>query len=211
MKQTRAERRREHIEALIRADPSRSNRSIAQEIGQCSHNTVARVRGGLPGPLTTGDGPANVVRGQNPGAANLIEPAGPGNARAATHGAYSAARREPLEQQHREALRLAYPTASDALLNASAKRLSMIDLFSAWISDAGAVHPVRGQPVVSDPARELRRLLNDHEHAIERLEASEATGGAGRRVTLADIEAEPDGDEDLQAGDGHESEANDDR
>jgi hypothetical protein len=208
---SRAERRRERIEALIRADPSRSNRSIAQEIGQCSHNTVARVRGGLPGPLTTGDGPAHAVSGQNhPGAENLIEPAGPGNDRSLRHGAYSSARREPLERRHLEALRLAYPTASDALLNASAKRLSMIDLFSAWISDAGAVHPVRGQPVVSDPARELRRLLNDHEHAIERLEASEASG-AGRRLTLADIEAEPDEDEDVeQADDGHESEADND-
>jgi hypothetical protein len=206
VKQTsRAERRRDRIEALIRADPSRSNRSVAQEIGQCSHNTVSRVRAGLPGLLPGEDGPAHVVGGQNPGAANLIEPAGPGNDRSLRHGAYSSARREPLERRHLEALRLAYPTASDALLNASAKRLSMIDLFSAWISDAGAVHPVRGQPVVSDPARELRRLLNDHEHAIERLEASEASG-AGRHLTLADIETEYA----EQTDDGHESEADND-
>jgi hypothetical protein len=205
----RLERQRERIRELIEADPKRSSTSIAREIS-CGVHTVIRARERHV-PRHDENGTANGTATAHPGSANLIEPAGPGNDRAVRHGAYSSARREPLERRHLEALRRAYPGASDALLNASAKRLSMIDLFSAWISDAGAVHPVRGQPVVSDPARELRRLLNDHEHAIERLEASEASG-AGRRLTLADIEAEPDEDEDVEhLDDGHESEVNDDR
>jgi len=114
------------------------------------------------------------------GSANLMAPAGPGNDRAVTHGAYSAARRAPLEQHHRERLRRTYPIASDDLVNSAAKRAAMIDLFSAWIEDAGVVHAQRGLPTVSAPAIELRRLLNDHEAAMERLEESAATPAPGR-------------------------------
>jgi hypothetical protein len=173
----RLERQRARIRELSDADPSRSHRSIAAEIG-CSHVTVGRVRGQVSGPLTTGDGPANVVSGQNPGAANLIAPAEAGNDRATKHGAYSSARRQPLEDQHREALRRVYPTASDALLNASAKRLSMIELFSAWLEDSGVVIPSKGEPKVQDAARELRLLLRDHEQAITVLEAGTVTPAA---------------------------------
>ena len=170
---SRAERRRQQIEAFIRADPSRSNRSIAGEIGGCSHNTVGRVRADLPGLGTDVDGPDGPVSGQHPGSENLMAPAGPGNLRASTHGAYSQKRREPLEAMHRGRLRLAYPSAADDLVNSAAKRAAMIDLFSAWIEDDGAIHRNRGLPIVSDPARELRRLLTDHEAAIRALGEAE--------------------------------------
>lgn len=168
---TRSERRRTRIEALIRADPARSNRSIAAQIGHCSHNTVARVRAGL---RTAENGPAGADRGPNHAS---LAPPPIGNHRAQRHGAYSAAVRAPLEDEHREQLRQTYPNAPDGYVNAAATRLSMIDLFGAWLRDRGAVHEVRGLPVVSDPARELRRLLVDHEAAIARLEQIEHEAG----------------------------------
>jgi hypothetical protein len=188
------ERQRERIVALLRADPSRSLRSVAREVG-CGTSTVSRTRERY----VSRDVVDGTAKARHPGSANLIEPAGPGNQRAITHGAYSAARREPLEQQHRHRLRQSYPSVADDLINASAKRAAMIDLFSAWIYDAGAVHAHRGLPAVSDPARELRRLLSDHEAAIERLEALEHEAqrvdpGEALRRHVAQINAENGGD-----------------
>jgi hypothetical protein len=183
----RLERQRARIRELSDADPSRSHRSIAAELG-CSHVTVGRVRGQVSGPLTTGDEPPHVVSGQNPGAANLIEPAGPGNDRAVRHGAYSAARRAPLEQEHRSRLRLAYPTAPDDLINTAATRCALISLFGAWLEDSGPILPSKGVPVVQDAARELRRLTDAHDAAIERLEARTATSpGDEYAVVLQEI------------------------
>jgi hypothetical protein len=96
------------------------------------------------------------------------------------HGAYSAARRAPLEQEHRERLRLAYPTAPDDLVNTAAARCALISLFSAWLADSGPILPSKGVPVVQDAARELRRLTDAHDAAIERLEARTAAPAGGR-------------------------------
>jgi hypothetical protein len=173
MSVSRAERLRERIEALMKADPGRSARSIAKEV-HCSPNTVLRLRR-LHVQVNGADGTVNgAAETEHRGSANLMAPAERGNDRAASHGAYSQKRREPLEAMHRERLRLAYPNAADDLVNSAAKRAAMIDLFSAWIEDVGAIHPNRGLPLVSDPARELRRLLNDHEGAIRELLAPEA-------------------------------------
>jgi hypothetical protein len=164
------ERKRERVRELLRADPSRSSRSIAAEVG-CSPHTVIRQR---ELHVQVHDADCTPVAA-HPGSANLIEPAGPGNDRAVTHGAYSQARREPLEDLHRDRLRLAYPSAPDDLVNAAAKRAALVDLFSAWIAEVGVVHRGPGNlPHVSDAARELRRLLNDLEAATERLIALEA-------------------------------------
>jgi len=181
---TRAERRRARIEGLVLADPARSNRDIAREV-RCSHHTVARVRAGLPGLVPAGACPAEVGSGQHPGSGNLIEPAGPGNGRAVTHGAYSEARRRPLEDEHREQLRRLHPDAPDDLLNLRARRLALIDLFAAHVSDAG---PVRGKGDVVPAAAELRRLLDSEERAaISMHERERESRGAG---LLAGIEAE---------------------
>jgi len=161
----RLERQRERVRELLRSDAARSNRSIAAELG-CSHHTVARVREQMPGRAPQADGPGS---GQHPGSENLMEPAGPGNLRASTHGAYSAARRAPLEEMHRDRLRLAYPSAPDDLINSAAKRLAMADLFSSWIADVGLIHNRGNLPVVSDAAKELRLLLRDHEAAVATL------------------------------------------
>jgi hypothetical protein len=183
---TRAERQRERIAELLRADPTRSSRSIAAELG-CSHHTVARVRGQLPGQAPTTDGPG---KPPHPGSANLMPPAGVGNDRAVRHGSYSQARREPLERMHLERLRLAYPAAPNDLVNTCAKRCAMIDLFSAWLEDSGVVIPSKGVPVVQDAARELRRLTDAHDAAIERLEARTATSpGDEYAVVLQEIAA----------------------
>jgi len=194
---TRAERRG-RVEQILLADHAQADRAVARA-SAASHTLVATIRreletAGKIAPRTR----QPEMEAQPNGGKLRRQPAGePGPAM--THGAYSAAKRAPLEAEHRDRLRRAYPHAPDDLVNSAAKRASMIDLFSAWIEDAGAVHAVKGQPTVSDPARELRRLLNDHEGAIERLEAR--GGGAGRHQTLAEIERElPDEDEDTADG-----------
>jgi hypothetical protein len=166
MRAGKLERQREHIRELIDADPQRSNRSIAAEVG-CSPHTVIRQRKRHVQALDENGTAATA----HPGRENLIEPAGPGNDRAVSHGAYSSARRAPLEQEHRERLRSRYPDAPDDLINTASKRCAMIDLLAAWCADAGVVHPHRGQPVVSDPMRELRKLCDAHDAAIRALEA----------------------------------------
>jgi hypothetical protein len=172
------ERQRERVRELLRADPSRSNRSIAAEVG-CSHHTVGRTRELLPAVLPASDGPGS---GPHPGSGNLIAP-GPGNDRAVTHGAYSEARRRPLEDEHRERLRAEFPEARDDLINAAARRCAMIDLFSAWIAEHG---PVRGRGDVVAAARELRMLLTDHERALAALDAlRQPAPGAALAAELA--------------------------
>jgi hypothetical protein len=163
------ERQRELIRELLRADPNRSMRSIAREIG-CGTSTVIRTReryvsqdiyDGTPG---TG----------HPGAENL-RPAGPGNLRASTHGAYSALRREPLEDVHRAALQERFPHAPDDLAIAMATRLAMVDLFRAWVDEHGPMVDKRKE---SPAARELRLLINDHERASLVLAEIERQAGA---------------------------------
>jgi hypothetical protein len=157
------ERRRVRIVEMLRAAPDRSSRSIAGEVG-CSPHTVIRLR---KLHVQVHD-PERTPAAAHPGSENL-QPAGPGNLRASTHGAYSEARRAPLEDLHRDRLRLAYPSAPDDLINSAAKRLAMADLFSSWIADVGLIHNRGGLPHVSDAARELRILLRDHEAAVTAL------------------------------------------
>ena len=127
------ERQRQRIRVLLDTDPERSATSIAKEIG-CGVHTVERVRERhLPQQGVNGT-PAMA----HPGSANLLPPAEPGNARATKHGAYSEARRAPLEQQHRERLRAEFPSARDDLINSAAKRAAMIDLFSGWCEDVAS-------------------------------------------------------------------------
>jgi hypothetical protein len=160
------ERQRERVRELLRADPSRSSRSIAAEVG-CSPHTVIRQRA----PHVQAHEPNGTPATARPGAANLIAPAGPGNDRAVTHGAYSEARRRPLEDLHRERLRAEFPNAvaspgGDDLVNAAARRLAMADLLSAWIDDAGPISARGGAAEVSAPTRELRSLMDAHERAV---------------------------------------------
>jgi hypothetical protein len=192
-------RQRQRIEALFVADPDRSARSIAAEVG-CSPNTVLRLRN-LHVQVNGADCTVNGTAGTaHPGSTNLLPPAGPGNDRALQHGAYSAARREPLEAQHRDRLRLEFPSAPDDLINSAARRCAMLDLFSSWVADHG---PVRGRGDVAPAAREMRLLLIDHERAYAALGEREADGGAGRRQTLAEVEAElPDEDFEDEVNDG---------
>ena len=86
------------------------------------------------------------------------------------HGAYGSARRQDLEQEHREQLRQAYPDAPDGWINAAATRSAMVTLLAAWIDDVGPIYRRGDAAEVSAPARELRLLLDAHERAIERLE-----------------------------------------
>jgi hypothetical protein len=122
---------------------------------------------------------ANLIKGQasDPEVAERQRAALQPNARV-THGAYSAARREPLEQQHRERLRLAYGAAPDDLINAAATRAAIVSLLAAFVNDAGVVFARGKIAEVSAPARELRLALRDHEQAIRHLEEHERLHGA---------------------------------
>jgi hypothetical protein len=176
------ERQRERIVALVGADPERSSRSIAAEVG-CGVNTVIRARERhVPRDAENG-----TTRAAHAGSENLLPPAAPGNDRAVRHGAYSQARRAPLEVQHRERLRGEFPSAPDDVVNVMARRLAMGDLYAAWLADHG---PVRGRGDVAPAARELRLLLSDHERAYAALGEFEGNASARPRDTLASIEAE---------------------
>lgn len=115
-----------------------------------------------------------------------------------SHGAYQAKLREPIEAQHQVRLRAEFPNAAatpggDDLVNSAARRLAMLDLFSAWIQDAGPIfgRSGRAEALVSAPAREARVLLDGHERAIERLMALERVHKATAGVpTLEQIRAE---------------------
>ena len=66
------ERQRERIVDLLRADPSRSLRSIAKEVG-CGTSTVSRTRDRY----VTQDADDGTARTRRPGSENLIAPADP--------------------------------------------------------------------------------------------------------------------------------------
>jgi len=148
------ERRRERILALIEADPQRSARSIAATVG-CSPNTVLRARRlhmQVNGPDCTLNDSASAA---HPGMANLIAPAEPGNDRAVTHGAYSAARLEPRVQALTGELRTVVPgyqPADDAVITMLALLLAQLEQVNAWLADHGLFKNVaRGelQPVLA--------------------------------------------------------------
>jgi len=125
---------------------------------------------------------------------------------ATKHGAYSAALRQPLEDQHRDRLRSAYAAAPDDLVNAQAKRAAIIDLLSAFIADHGVIHRVKGRPDVTPAARELRLLLDASDRAATTLgalqrEADKPNPNAILQEVLDEIAAEAaraanDGDRD---------------
>jgi hypothetical protein len=102
------------------------------------------------------------------------------------HGAYSAARRRPLEDEHRERLRLAYGSAPDDLVNSAAMRAAIVTLLAAFVNDAGVVFARGRVAEVSAPARELRLALRDHEQAIRHLEEHERVHGADSPPDLDD-------------------------
>jgi hypothetical protein len=105
----------------------------------------------------------------------------------ATHMAYVEAVRAPLEAQHRDRLQGTFPGASatpagDDLINASAKRLALLDRFSAFLDDKGPITARKGKADVEPAARELRLLLDAHERAVVQLAELEREHGAGGRT-----------------------------
>lgn len=132
---SRQERQRERIRALLDADPDRSSTSIAREIG-CGVNTVIRTRerhmsreaeNGTPKPTHVG-------------MANLVEPAGPENARAATHHAYSARALAPRVGELTDELRSVVPNcqpADEPTIKLLALMLAKVEAISAWIDERG--------------------------------------------------------------------------
>jgi hypothetical protein len=185
------ERRRERVRELLRADASRSNRSIAAEV-RCSHMTVGRLRAEMAGQVASSGEPASAAGGQHPGSENL-QPAGAGNERAVTHGGYSELRRRPLEDEHRARLAAEFPNAlaspgGNDLVNLAARRLAIADLMAAWVLGEQGPIFARGREVqVSAPTRELRVLMDGHERAVlalAELEVKASGAGASPRAAL---------------------------
>jgi hypothetical protein len=196
---SRAQRRRERIEQAIRADADRSNRSIAAEIG-CSHMTVGRVRAGLAGQLSTSDEPDKLARGQNPGAANLIEPAGLRNDRAVRHGAHSEQLVAPLRERFLLELRERFNAVDDDLLVVQAHRRAQLELLSAWLDEHGVVRGgKRGE--ITAAATFAERIASSYERQHERLVAlqREAETVDPQAALDAYVAGLPNGEE---AGDG---------
>jgi hypothetical protein len=157
------ERQRQRIAAALLSDPSRSNYGIAREVG-CSHHTVAGVRGQMPAvecqPPTARTG--------NPGSANLVPPAGPGNLRAATHGAHSEALVAPLRVRFLERLREQYPAVGEELLRVQAHRAAQLELLTAWTDEHGIVRSARTGEVYG-AAVFAERLASAFERQADRL------------------------------------------
>jgi hypothetical protein len=128
------QRQRDRIAELLRADPSRSLRSVAVEVG-CSHTTVGR----LAGQLASENEPANVANGQHPGAANLIAPASTGNLRALKHGVDSERRLAPLRTRFEPGLRDEFPWLDARRLFLLADLLARVEAAREWLDERGGV------------------------------------------------------------------------
>jgi len=126
-----------------------------------------------------------------------------------THGAFNAAMVAPLEEEHQQRLRAEFPGAAqtpggDDLINSCARRLAMLDRYSAFVSDSGPLRAHGGRAEVQPAAREARVLLDAHERSIERLMALEREHGGAGGQTLAQVEAEL-----IAAGDGQDGDEED--
>lgn len=140
MKRRNLERQRERIVELIEADPSRSARSIAMEVG-CSTHTVIRqrdLRVQSHGENGTGEDVQSCSR-PNAGRLNLVSPAGPGNDRATKHGVDSEIRLAPLRVEGERWARGRWPWLDDARVALVADLMARTELARRWIEAQGTV------------------------------------------------------------------------
>jgi len=148
------------IDAALKADPERTNQSVATECG-CSWHTVQARRAELAREAAE---QSVATRG---GVANLIEPAGVGNDRAAKHGAYREAVLEPVRARKHEQLRAMFPTVSDELLIVQAMRGAQLDVLWSWLSEHGLVRDRHGN--ISAAASLAAKLSTTYERQHDRL------------------------------------------
>ncbi len=202
-------RQRQRIREAILADPERSSRSIAHEIG-CSTTTVSEHRRKLDVRPDGGDWTPDAVQssnghsaGSNRGHENLIEPAGPGNGRAVTHGAHSEAQVAPLRAQFLDQLRRRLPAVDPELLVVQAHRQAQLTLLSEWIDQHGIVRSARTGDVFAAAAF-AERLASSFERQHDRLreiqrEADEAASVIDVDALLDEHRAREDGEHDPEA------------
>ena len=189
-------RQRERIREAILADSERSNRSIASEVG-CSPHTVIRVRERhVQLPAMNGTGAT-----ARPGGENLIEPAGPGNSRALTHGAHSEASIAPIRERHLTALRGQFAAVDERLLSVMAHRMAQYELLTDWLDRNGIV---KGRGEVYGAAVFAERLARNFEAQFDRLreiqgEADEAASAIDVDALLDEHRAREDGEHDPEA------------
>lgn len=153
-------KKRQRIEAALHADPAQSNRSIGVEL-KVSHTTVSRIRNELlvAGHLADGYAPVN---GHHP---NLIEPAGPGNARAVKHGAFSEQHVAPLRQARLAELQERFTGVPHTLLEQQAERLAQLELLRDFTDGRGVVrNPRTGEVFAAASFAEKLRSAFERQH-----------------------------------------------
>ncbi len=153
------ERQRAKIHAAIRADPARSSRSIAREIG-CSTQTVLRQRGVL---ASASQDETNET--PHPGAQVTAPPLD--NERAVTHGSRSEKLKRPIRERILADLKRQLPACNEQLLDSHAEVAAMITLLSGWTDTHGLIRDhKRGE--VFNAADMLRRLITqyDKQHVV---------------------------------------------
>jgi hypothetical protein len=183
------ERQRQRIRDLIDDDPSRSNRSIAMEVG-CSTHTVIRTRYrhvSLHTAVSTTNGTAH------PGSENLLPPADAGNDRAMKHGAHSERQVAPRRARILEELRQRFTGVDDDLLRVQARRRAQIELVSTWLDEHGVIRGGKRGEIVPAAAF-AERLAVSYERQHERLvelqrEAQTVDPGEALRTHVAKLNA----------------------
>ncbi len=196
----RAERRA-MVERLLLEDHLRSDRSIACACGG-SHALVGTVRAELVAAgridrrpdRPEADAQAGGGRNANLTRARRGEP-GP----ALRHGAHSERRVAPIRERILEDLRREFTGVADDLLVIQAHRRAQYELLMAEHDERGIVQAGKRREIT--PASQFAERIGasyERQHVV--LVELQAAGGAGRRLTLADIEAEPDEDEDVADG-----------
>ncbi|MGC2375375.1 MAG: hypothetical protein WA484_16030 [Solirubrobacteraceae bacterium] len=200
MKQSTRAERRALVERMLVEDQTRSDRSIARAAG-VSHTHIAEVRRALESAGTLPPRPFQSKLATQPGG-NLQRQTPDGEAIAETHGAYSERRVGPLRERYLGELRVEFPNASERRLVIQAHRLGQLELLGRFTDERGVIRSRRHGNVF--PATTLGEkiataYLAEHDR-LEQREREHAGGGAGRRLTLAEIEAEPDEDEGVADG-----------
>jgi hypothetical protein len=173
--------RRERMAELLTADPTTSNRRIADGAGSDS-KTAAKVRAELE---RAGAIPSRRLRVQDHGGA-LLPPAEAGNRRAVKAGQHSEAVIGPVRERHLATLRDRFPDELEALLVIAASRAARVDVLSRYVDQVGLMKrggEMRGAAV------ELSRLETALERQLGQL-TERAKGRRGSGNGLAAVLAE---------------------
>lgn len=139
------ERQRQRIREALLAEPMRSNRSVAVEVG-CHHITVGRVREELAGLVAAGEYPPEKAP-PHPG--HQVTAPEANNLRALKHGCRSDRLLAPRAEELAAELRQVVPghqVADDTLIKVLALVLARVERANEWIDERGLFRNDKGDP-----------------------------------------------------------------